>query len=417
MGPILIFDKSTLESLSVDEAVWLDTHYSANITPLFFVETLADLEKEVGKGRTPEQVVGDLAGKTPTGGGRPNVYHTSLCVAELSGNPVEMRGVPVIGGGKPVVVGGRRGVVFRQQPEIDALQRWEKGKFLEVEHEFARAWRQLLSGLDLDLFYREGKATIERHGRPRDLPEAKTMAVALLEKPGSRYTRETLEALLPDDVRRVIVNKWRAEGAPPIRRVAPYTAHVLTVDLFFCIALGADLISRERPSNKIDVAYLYYLPFCMVFTSGDKLHARTAPLFLTENQIFIWGQELKADLAKLDAYYSGFPEEIKRRGVMSFAHFPPTDGNFLVARLWDKLMSARWREGAAGKRGPTLDDGKKKKIIEELTQMMDAPGMTRGGGDDFSTEDADAVVLEHRIPVFKGKWRLLPPEVEKKASL
>src|SRR6266850_2213703 len=30
------------------------------------------------------------------------------------------------------------------------------------------------------------------------------------------------------------------------------TAHLLLVDLLFCIALGADLIDRERPTNKID---------------------------------------------------------------------------------------------------------------------------------------------------------------------
>jgi hypothetical protein len=60
MGPIIIFDQSVLESLNPDEAVWLDHFYLANITPLFFIETLADLEKEVRKGRTPEQVVGSL---------------------------------------------------------------------------------------------------------------------------------------------------------------------------------------------------------------------------------------------------------------------------------------------------------------------------------------------------------------------
>lgn len=45
VGPILIFDKSTLQSLNVDESVWLDAFYLPNITPLFFIETLADLEK------------------------------------------------------------------------------------------------------------------------------------------------------------------------------------------------------------------------------------------------------------------------------------------------------------------------------------------------------------------------------------
>jgi hypothetical protein len=54
LGPILIFDKSFLQSLNVDEAVWLDNFFLTVITPLFFVETLADLEKEFHRGRTPE---------------------------------------------------------------------------------------------------------------------------------------------------------------------------------------------------------------------------------------------------------------------------------------------------------------------------------------------------------------------------
>jgi hypothetical protein len=43
----LIFDKSSLESLNLDEAVMLDNFFMSNITPLFFVECLADLEKVI----------------------------------------------------------------------------------------------------------------------------------------------------------------------------------------------------------------------------------------------------------------------------------------------------------------------------------------------------------------------------------
>ena len=52
MGPIIIFDKSTLESLNPDEAMWLDHFFLSNITPLFFIETLPDLEKKVRIGRS-----------------------------------------------------------------------------------------------------------------------------------------------------------------------------------------------------------------------------------------------------------------------------------------------------------------------------------------------------------------------------
>jgi hypothetical protein len=70
------------------------------------VETLADLEKIDAKRRSPEQVVGGLAAKTPLGG-RPNVHHAALCEGELLGYAVDMRlGRPVIAGGRPVAISG-----------------------------------------------------------------------------------------------------------------------------------------------------------------------------------------------------------------------------------------------------------------------------------------------------------------------
>ncbi len=257
VGPILLFDKSALQSLSVDEAVWLDTFYYPVITPLFFVETLADLEKEVEKGRSPEQVVGNLAEKSPTGG-HPNVHHRALCVSELLGHGVEMRYVPVISGGKSVNTGGRRAIVFEPSPETAALERWQEGNFLEVERQFARAWRDALSGLDLDAIFRQGRDIIKRLGRPRDLSAVKAAAAQILRRPGSRYVADALQAFQPEDLGHAVLERWKAHGSPPIKEFAPYTAHVALVDLFFCIGLGADLIGRERPSNKIDLAYLYY---------------------------------------------------------------------------------------------------------------------------------------------------------------
>lgn len=236
------------------------------------------------------------------------------------------------------------------------------------------------------------------------------MAVKLLDKPGSRWAREALARFsAPDHVRRAILERWSDRGRPALREVAPYTAHVVTVDTFFSIALGADLISRVRPSNKVDIAYLYYLPFCMAFTSNDNLHARTAPVFLDCEQVFIRGQDLKADLAKLDAHYSAFPDDVKARGVMSFAHYPPTEGDFLIATLWDKLMAPGWRDNAKRPREPMSPEAERR-LVEEMRQIADAPGVRP---EDFDSEDADAVVIERRVPMSRGKWRLLPPGVEK----
>ena len=60
------------------------------------------------------------------------------------------------------------------------------------------------------------------------------------------------------------------------------------------MAIDKKLISPDRPSNRTDMAYLYYLPFAMMFVSNDKLHKRTARLFLNAQQEFVSGDELKA---------------------------------------------------------------------------------------------------------------------------
>lgn len=412
-GPILLFDKSVLQSLSVDEAVWLDTFYFPCVTPLFFTETLADLEKEVQKGRSPEDVVGNLAEKTPIGGAI-NVHHHTLSANELLGNVVELRHVPVVPGGKPVnAQNGRRAVVYDPPPEAAALSRWQEHDFLDVERRFAKAWRDALSGIDLDALFRQGREIIKRVGRPKDLVEVKITAADLLRKPGSRYVANTLEAYGPEDLGHVVLERWRANGSPSIRDFAPYTAHLLLVDLFFCIGLGADLIGRERPTNKIDIAYLYYLPFCMAFTSRDKLHERTAPLFLDNDQVFIPGDDLKTDLAKLDVHYSQLSEEEKLRGVMSFAHYPPVDGDFLTSKLWDKLMRPEWRDWA--RKPPEMRSKENDaKIVAEINEITDAPRLTMENLGQF--EEPDAVVVQRRVPLYRGKWRMLPPEVEKSST-
>ena len=66
MGPITLFDKSFLQSLSTDESVWFDHFFITNICPMFYVETLADLDKSVREGRTPEREVEIIASKFGT---------------------------------------------------------------------------------------------------------------------------------------------------------------------------------------------------------------------------------------------------------------------------------------------------------------------------------------------------------------
>lgn len=207
LGPITIFDKSALQSLSVNEAALFGQFYRTVITPLFFVETMADLEKKVAAGRTPEQVVRTIAAKTANLTADPNAHHDRLVVANLLGRFTVMDGRPHVVGGRPVESGGRKGIVFDEAPEAEALHRWERGEFLEIERRFARAWRDSLEHQrtrKMDVSEIFAKVT-----RPKDLEKVKVYAEAFVWTPGGRFFTSALDLLaVPSGARADIFLRW-----------------------------------------------------------------------------------------------------------------------------------------------------------------------------------------------------------------
>lgn len=290
-GPVLIFDKSVLQSLNPDESVWLDNFFQSNITPLFFIETLADLEKQVHSGRTPEQVVGNLAYKTPDMNSRPNAHHERMLNAELSGaEHVAMDGKGILAGGKAVTLGGQTGIVFQRSEEEEAFHRWQNQEFLDVERLSAKRWRRELADVNYDTVYARFQKWFEDRGKPQDFDDVMRLVEKLIdESDGDLCLRAgmTLLGIAPSR-QEIVIQRWRDTGRQHIRQFAPYFRHVYSVDLFFYLAIGSDLISRDRASNKVDLAYLYYLPFCKVFTSNDNLHRKVVPCFWTRADLRRW---------------------------------------------------------------------------------------------------------------------------------
>jgi hypothetical protein len=142
------------------------------------------------------------------------------------------------------------------------------------------------------------------------------------------------------------------------------------------------------------------LPFCQIFTSRDKLHRRTVPLFLRNDQSFVDGDELKADLAKLDAHYSALPDEVKTSGFHKFAAHPPFDDSLFVTRLWDTHLPG-WREIAANAKSP--DQGEHKKLIEELNRIEQA-AKTSDPRAEISVEETQFMQIIRTPRRAKGKW-------------
>ena len=150
MGPFALFDKSFLQSLSEDESVWFGHFFSPIVCPLFYVETLADLDKDVGEHRTSDSEVKTIARKFPENGAYPCTHHGTLATAELLGNPIPIGGQIPRFGGRVVEKDGRSGVVYDQSPEEEAFGRWLDERFHDIERGFARTWRAGLGAIRLD---------------------------------------------------------------------------------------------------------------------------------------------------------------------------------------------------------------------------------------------------------------------------
>lgn len=411
MGPIIIFDKSALQSLSVDESCWLDNFFLNNITPLFYVETLADLEKKSAGNTTPEQIVGNLAAKTPSAV-YPNVHYQTLVIYDLHGYKTEMSNRPIIDGGETKISPeGKVGVHFEQFPEAEVMNRWQKGQFWSIERDFAKEWRRNLSNLSFEYYIGLVKNIVPNGVKFSNLRDVKNFVDSFVKGKDKEILLLTFEVLgIPDKYRSSIVKRWSKANNPVFEEFAPYAAFVLKVDLLFYLSLDKSFISKERPSNKIDVAYLYYLPFCMIFVSKDKLHARVAPLFMELGQTFVNGNEFKEDMKILDDYYSNLSEELKLQGIMKFAVYPPEDIDNLTAKLWDKFLPI-WRKHSEQKRKEKKDPEESRKLVQHLNHV-EKESQPFQSTPSITADEADHVMFKRTMPLRKGKWRLLPPEVE-----
>ena len=408
MGPTTLFDKSFLQSLKLDESVWFDNFFLSAICPIFYVETLADLKKP-DLPRAPEDEVRIIADKFPEMQAVPEVYHREIAISDLQGNHTRLTGRIPSANIRQVESGDLKGVIYDQSPEVQAFLRWQLREFDTIEHEFASQWRAKLESLDLKRGADEFRNLGILDRNCKSLPEAKSIADALVN--GTDKAFETLRLVclvldVPENEFILIISRWsQFKFPPPLSIFAPYAAHVLAVEAFFQIALEASLISSDRPSNRVDIAYLYYLPFCMVFVSSDKLHRKCAPLFLRENQSFIWGPELKSALSELNEHYSCLPESEKEKGVMQFAPYPPPELKSIVLEMWEKHL-LRLPENARKQTQPADPD-----LVNKLKNLLDAPSLPPNAVD-FHPEDANVKSIRRMVRQQKGNWWQLPHDLE-----
>jgi hypothetical protein len=412
MGPIALFDKSFLEGLNPDEAVWFDHFFLANVCPMFYAETQSDLAKEGSDRGTPEDLVRRLANKFPDFSGSPNVHHATICTANLLGEDVSLRGQVILPRGCQATVDGHRMALIPESPEAKAFLRWTQGRYEEEERKAAAEWRTRSVGCPTTDVVEMLKTMGAYAQRPcSTLPEVKAMTDEVMTRlrPDQQLCLALgLLGVFPDQIERAM-DRFVMVNQPPLVSLAPYADLCLRMELFFHLAVDK---SRMSVAQRMDLCYLFYLPFCNFFVSNDWVHKQSAPLFLRADQEFVHAEDLKAALRALNDHYLTLPESERKKSIHHIAPYPPKDGDNLVTKLWDRHWP-NWRQPktvTATAEGWKTITAAWKEQINELELIAKA---RTGDENHIRTERLDAVVRRRVARKRKGSWWLVPEELRR----
>jgi hypothetical protein len=177
------------------------------------------------------------------------------------------------------------------------------------------------------------------------------------------------EYKIPQTFASKIFLRYEQANKPSLDTFAPYAFYCLHIKTFFLLALIYNLISTRR-TNIIDLEYIYYLPFCMAFSSSDKFHQILVPHYIRDDQRFVPGPDLKADLTRLAQEWDvNFQKDMKAWDA-KYGSGPPENTNSVVYKLWREL-SPKWTPGKES--GFSQNEPEKvKKLNEQMDEFNNA---------------------------------------------
>jgi hypothetical protein len=132
---------------------------------------------------------------------------------------------------------------------------------------------------------------------------------------------------------------------------------------------------------------------------------------MRDNQEFVWAQELKADLARMNTHYLALPESERERGVSAFAHLPPKTGDFLTARIYDRFGD-HWRREPDDIK--IQDRETEKVLVDELTAFSKSTEVIPAP-DDSDDPSLNCHSLTRQVHKRKGSWWQLPKDLPERS--
>ncbi len=332
MGPTIILDKSTLQGLTGnDEVVLLRQYFIVNIVPVLLREIGADLRKK--KVRTsPEKEIRDLSRKL-------SQLDSIVCPELIQMVQIELLGDEVVPlNGQVPLFGefstdeaGNTILVARQLKVEDDVLRWQLQRYKDEDYADADAWRLSTDEKSLERLRNENKDLILQLKEYDDLPKLLAYVDRMLAAPEAASLLmevfQTLSQLNALEFAKV-VERWERAGKPPLAQFVPYSFYCIRVTLFHHMGLLRGFFTT-RAKDLYDLQYVYYLPFCHVFSSSDNFLRAIVPTLMRKDQVFVVGSDLKADLNRAVTCLRS-----EGKAEVQTSH-PPSDS--LVHRIWEQL--------------------------------------------------------------------------------
>jgi hypothetical protein len=164
--------------------------------------------------------------------------------------------------------------------------------------------------------------------------------------------------------------QWEKGGKSHFQSLFPYAYYFIRVFDIYSFGLTNGVMPTTRSSKAvIDNQYFLYLPFCHAFCSQDRFHEECFKYFQRPEQMFIWGPDLKRDLAEITSFFNNLShdEHINYSRLRGF--YPPPIPNSISVNIWSEVFGP-WDEAKFGNHAVDMSEEENKEMIDYIKELL-----------------------------------------------
>jgi hypothetical protein len=333
MGPTILLDKSAFQNLSSQEMHTVGRYFNWNRVDILLFEIVGDFLKDT-KTQSRRNEASILADKISIGDSFQNTNYIELSVGNLLGMNVVMDGRGII---SPTTIGqledGSNAAYIDETQFCETVYRWQKGDFTKEDEKLAKLWKGIKDNSKADDCFAFLQANHIILPYSDSIDELQIETTKFLRNPNMQFVLLDMflsyQGINPS-IRRKI--RRRLQQCPySLVTASPYAYYCLEIFLLFLGAYKFNLLFDKKADDQIDLEYLFYLPFCHVFSSNDKFHMTLAPPLMREGQVFLSGEDLKNGIREVESLLP-YKETMKAK----CAPIPPMPEKSIIRDVWIK---------------------------------------------------------------------------------